>query len=199
MALTELKGSRIGLIGFRAPGFYPCAFDELLLRRSLGLAIDHIGLDELARALDRGDRRQAPHDRFPVIEGGELPAAAVERIERFYGALSSVIQASGHRVIAIRDWPEFFDAEAVGGFWPALGWIQEEGILLAPEGDVNAAVTMALQHNLAGGIPTLVDVGAWDDPESKLLLWNYAGVESRARNPDEIRHCQFGREVEYAL
>ena len=172
MALTELKGSRIGLIGFRTPGFYPCAFDELLLRRSLGLAIDHIGLDELARALDRGDRRQAPHDRFPVIEGGELPAAAVERIERFSGALSSVIQAGGHRVIAIRDWPEFFDAEAVGGFWPALGWIQEEGILLAPEGDVNAAVTMALQHNLAGGIPTLVDVGAWDDPESKLLLWN---------------------------
>jgi L-fucose isomerase-like protein len=198
-ALSALRGSRIGLIGFRAPGFYPCAFDELLLRRTLGLAIDHIGLNVLARALDRGERRQAPRDRFPVIEGGELPAEAVERMERFYGALSSVIQASGHRVIAIKDWPEFFDAEVAGGFWPALGWIQEDGILLAPEGDVNAAVTMALQHNLAGGIPTLVDIGAWDDPESKLLLWHYAGAESLARDPGEIRYCQFGREVEYTF
>jgi L-fucose isomerase-like protein len=198
-ALSALQGSRIGLIGFRAPGFYTCAFDELLLRRTLGLGIDHIGLNELAWALDRGERRQGPRDRFPVIEGGELPAAAVERIERFYAALSSVIQASGHRVIAIKDWPEFFDAEVAGGFWPALGWIQDEGILLAPEGDVNAAVTMALQHNLTGGIPTLVDIGAWDDEESKLLLWHYAGAESLARNPDEIRYCQFGREVEYTL
>lgn len=198
-ALTALQGSRIGLIGFRAPGFYPCAFDELLLRRTLGMAIDHIGLNELERALDRGERRQAPRERFPVIEGGELPASAVERIERFYGALSSVIQASGHRLLAIKDWPEFFDAEAVGGFWPALGWIQDEGILLAPEGDVNAAVTMAFQHKLAGGIPTLVDIGAWDDGESKLLLWHYAGAESLARNQDEIRYCRFGREVEYTF
>jgi hypothetical protein len=70
-----------------------------------------------------------------------------------------------HRGVA-----EFFDAEAVGGFWPALGWIQEDGALLAPEGDVNATVTMAPRHNLAGGILTLVDIAAWDDSESKLLL-----------------------------
>jgi len=198
-ALSALKGSRIGLIGFRAPGFYPCAFDELLLRRTLGLAIDHIGLNELSRELDGGARRESPRDRFPVIEGGELPAEAVERMERFYGTLSKVIEASGHRVIAIKDWPEFFDAEAVGGFWPALGWIQEEGIVLAPEGDVNAAVTMALQHTLTGGIPTLVDIGAWDDEASTLMLWHYAGAESLARDRAEIRYCQFGREVEYTF
>lgn len=198
-ALSALRGSRVGLIGFRAPGFYPCAFDELLLRRTLGVGIDHIGLNELASELARGDCRPAPRQRFPVIEGGELPAAAIERIERFYGALSRVIEASGHRVIAIKDWPEFFDAEAVGGFWPALGWIQEDGVLLAPEGDVNAAVTMALQHNLAGGVPTLVDIGAWDDQPSTLLLWHYAGAESLARDPSEIRYCRFGREVEYTL
>jgi L-fucose isomerase-like protein len=192
-------GSQVGLIGFRAPGFYPCAFDELLLRRKLGLGIEHIGLNELARELGTGERRKAPRETFPVIGGGELPAEAVARIERYYAALSNVVQASGLRVIAIKDWPEFFDAEAVGGFWPALGWIQEDGVVLAPEGDVNAAVTMALQHNLTGGIPTLVDIGAWDDGGSALMLWHYAGAESLARDPDEIRYCEFGREVEYTF
>jgi L-fucose isomerase-like protein len=120
-------------------------------------------------------------------------------MERYYAALSNIVRASGHRVFAIKDWPEFFDAEAVGGFWPALGWIQEEGVVLAPEGDVNAAVTMALQNGLTGGIPTLVDIGAWDDDESTLMLWHYAGAESLARDRAEIRYCEYGREVEYTF
>lgn len=198
-ALSALKGSRIGLVGFRAPGFYPCAFDELLLRRILGVGIDHIGLNELARAWDSGARRKAPRDHFPLIEGGELPKAAVERMERYYGALTSVIRSGGHRVIAIKDWPEFFDAETPGGLWPALGWIQDEGIVLASEGDVNAAVTMALQHQLTGCIPTLVDIGAWHDDDSALLLWHYAGAESLARDASEIRFDRSGREVEFTF
>jgi L-fucose isomerase-like protein len=206
-ALSALWGSRIGLIGFRAPGFYPCAFDELLLRRKLGLAIDHVALSELARELERGERRKAPRDHFPLIKGDApstssgqaLPAEAVERMERYFAALTNLVQASGHGVIAIKDWPEFFAAEVEGGFWPALGWLQEDGIVLAPEGDVNAAVTMALQHNLTGGIPTLVDAGAWDDEASTLLLWHYAGAESLARDQSEIRFDRYGREVEYTF
>jgi L-fucose isomerase-like protein len=198
-SLSALRGSRIGLIGFHAPGFYPCTFDELLLRRTLGLAIDHIALSELARELDRGERRKAPRDRFPLINGGDLPAEAVDRMERYFAALTNVVQASGQSVVAIKDWPEFFEAEVAGGFWPALGWLQEDGILLAPEGDVNAAVTMALQHNLTGGIPTLVDIGAWDDGDSTLLLWHYAGAESLARDQTEIRFDHYGREVEYTF
>jgi L-fucose isomerase-like protein len=199
-SLSALRGSRIGLVGFRAPGFYPCAFDELLLRRTLGLAIDHIGLNELARELAQGERRPAPRDRFPLIDGGHLPPEAVERMERYFAALTHVVRSSGHRLIAIKDWPEFFEAEIAGGFWPALGWLQEEdGIVLAPEGDVNAAVTMALQHNLTGDIPTLVDIGAWDDSDSTLLLWHYGGAESLARDRSEIRFDPFGREVEFTF
>jgi L-fucose isomerase-like protein len=58
---------------------------------------------------------------------------------------------------------------------------------------------MALQHNLTGGIPTLVDIGAWDDETSTLLLWHYAGAESLARDRAEVRFDRFGREVEYTF
>jgi L-fucose isomerase-like protein len=199
MALAALRRTRIGLIGYRAPGFYPCAFDELLLRRVLGVTIDHVGLNELSRELEAGAQRDAPRSSFPIISGGELDADAVGRMERFYGALTNVLQASGHSVIAIKDWPEFFDPDIVGGFWPVLGWIQEDGVVMAPEGDVNGAVTMALQELLTGTIPTLVDVSAWSDDESTLTLWHYGGAESLARDADEIRYGEYGREVEYTF
>lgn len=198
-ALARLASTHIGLIGFRAPGFYPCAFDELQLRRVLGVGIDHIGLNELSRHLTEGARRPAPRSRFPLIAGGELPDAAVERMEQFYGALTAVVRASGRQIIAIKDWPEFFDAEIAGGFWPALGWIQEDGVVLAPEGDVNAAVTMAIEYFLTASTPTLVDISAWDDAASTLTLWHYGGAESLARDPDEIRYCEWGREVEFTF
>ncbi len=44
-----------------------------------------------------------------------------------------------------------------------------------------------------------MDVGAWEDDDSTLLLWHYAGAESLARDPDEIRFDRWGREVEYTF
>lgn len=200
-AVAALGRTRVGLIGFRAPGFYPCAFDELLLRRRLGVAVDHVGLNELSRALEKGARRPAPAGGFPLIGGeGQLPAEAVSRMERFYAALSDVLAESGHHVVAIKDWPEFFDAEAPGGFWPALGWIQEEdGVVLAPEGDVNGAVTMALEKQLTGETPALVDVSAWEDDASTLTLWHYGCSAGLARDRDAIRYGEYGREVAFTF
>jgi L-fucose isomerase-like protein len=44
-----------------------------------------------------------------------------------------------------------------------------------------------------------VDIGAWEDGDSTLLLWHYAGAESLARDQAEIRFDRFGREVEYTF
>jgi L-fucose isomerase-like protein len=77
-AVTTIKQVRIGLIGFRAPGFYPCVFDEVQLRKKMGLPVDHIGLNELERELHTGKRRKAPRDTFPVITGGVLPCTRLD-------------------------------------------------------------------------------------------------------------------------
>ena len=199
LALADLRGLRMGLIGYRAPGFYPCVFDELLLRRKLGIAIQHVGLNEMTRELASAPSRRAPVSDFPTIEGGSQPPAAIAEMERYYGALSRLLETSGHHVFAIKDWPELFDVDAPGGFWPALGWIADDGYLLAPEGDVNGAVTMALLHSLAGKQPFFADISAWDDADSTLTVWHYGGPPSLARSKDEIRYGQEGREVQFTL
>ena len=44
-----------------------------------------------------------------------------------------------------------------------------------------------------------MDISAWDDAASTLTLWHYGGAESLARDPDEIRYCEWGREVEFTF
>lgn len=199
LVLAELQSKRIGLIGFRAPGFYPCVFDELLIRCNFGVGIDHIPLSEVVLELQKGKQKPAPVKQFPRIEGGELPAASVESIEKYYTALGAVLERSGHGLFAIKDWPEIMGLEDPGGIWPGLGWLLDEGYLLAPEGDVNAALTMAILHGLTGSTPFFADISAWDDETNALALWHYGGAPSLASDPQEIRYGEEGREVQFTL
>ncbi|MAT41168.1 MAG: hypothetical protein CL609_02425 [Anaerolineaceae bacterium] len=199
LSLNELRQSRLALIGFRAPGFYPSSFDELLLRRTFGVAMDYIDLGEIKEAFRSGKTKKAPVDSFPAIEGGSLSKVSINMMEQHYAALSSVFEKSGLNLFAIRDWPELFDVEAPAGLWPALGWLQDDGYLIGPEGDVNAAVTMKLGHALTNGTPFFADVSGWKDEDSSLVLWHYGGAPSLAKNKDEILFGMEGREVEFTL
>ncbi len=199
MALAELRRNRIGLVGFRAPGFYPSTFDELLLRRRLGVAVEHIGLNVYTSLLQTSHRKAAPRKTFPMIEGGSLPEETIARIEQAYGALHTLFERSGLRYFAIKDWPELFDAEVAGGLWPALGWVQPDGYTVAPEGDVNGAITMVLEQTMSRRPAFFADISAVDEKSSSLTLWHYGGPESLARSSEEIRYGREGREVQFTL
>jgi len=171
----------------------------LLLRRTFGLAMDYIDLDEVKEAFASQDRKKAPAGRFPVIGGGELGSQAVAMMEQHYAALSHVFEHSGVSLFAIRDWPELFDVEAPAGLWPALGWLQDDGYLIGPEGDVNAAVTMKLGSSLTCGVPFFSDVSGWHDHDSSLVLWHYGGAPSLAKDVADIHYGNEGREVQFTL
>jgi L-fucose isomerase-like protein len=199
VTLNTLKGSRLGLIGFRAPGFYPCVFDEILLRKQFGIGLDHIALSDITQELATAAPKTAPHETFPTIEGGILPPEAVEMMERYYSALTTVLARGNQAVFAIKDWPEIMGLDDPGGIWPALGWLLDDGFLLAPEGDVNSAVTMLMLKRISGNTPFFTDVSVLDAEQSTFLLWHYGGAPSLASDPAEIRFGAEGREVQFTI
>lgn len=200
--LRELRGSTVGLIGFRAPGFYPATFDELLLRRTFGVRVEHIGLQEVTDRVRDGAFKEPPHETFPTVEGGRLGEEAVRWLGRYYGAITETVAAHGLTTVAIKDWPEMapFDPAIPAGAWPALSWLQDEGVNVAPEGDVNGAVTMDLLARLSGGgTPFFADISGFGSADSTAVLWHYGGATNLARNRDEIRFGSDGRELELTL
>lgn len=199
--LSSLRGSVIGLLGYRAPGFYPATFDELLLRRTFGIRVVHLGIQTVTDLVKDGAHRDPPMNNFPTIEGDQLTPEAISWLGRYYGALYGAVAAAGLTAVAVKDWPEMapFDPSIPAGIWPAVSWLQDDGINTAPEGDVNGAVTMQLLNRLSGQAPFFSDISALDESESTLTLWHYGGAPSLARSRDEIRLSQDGRELEFTL
>ncbi len=199
--LASLSGQRVGLLGHRAEGFFPATFDELLLLETFGTRVSFQDLHGVARRLADGVRSSAPHDAYPAIEGGELDADVVRGMETYYGALSGAIEEGGYDLVAVRDWPEIgeFEPGVPGGVWPALSWLQDDGIDVGPEGDVNGAVTVRVAHALSGRQPFFADICAFDEERSTFTLWHYGGATELARDPGEIRFGADGRELEYTL
>lgn len=201
VSLRQLRGSVVGLLGYRAPGFYPATFDELLLRRTLGVRVEHVGIQEVTDRVKSGSFRQPPVSSFPTIEGGQLGQDAVQWLGCYYGAIYDAVSAHDIRAWAIKDWPEMapFNPDIPAGIWPALSWLQDDGYNVAPEGDVNGAVTMELLAALSGNQPFFSDISGFDAQRSTLELWHYGGGTNIARSKDEIRFSEDGRELEFCL
>src|SRR5699024_6190605 len=124
-----------------------------------GIRVEHVGIQEVTDRVRDGVRRTPPATSYPMIEGGELSDAAVDWLSRYYGALHGAVTANGLTTVAVKDWPEMapFDPDIPAGIWPAVSWLQDDGVNVAPEGDVNGAVTMELLNRLTGNVPFFTD------------------------------------------
>lgn len=193
-ALVSLQDVRIGLFGARAPGFYPCAFDETVLRRTFGLAVEHISLHELMEHGEEHPRKPAPAPQVQR-DGTPLDEAVLAQLEQRYWTLSDALERHGHcDAFAIKDWNELW------GIWPQLGWLADDGHVIGVEGDMHGTITMLLNARLTdGAVPFLADVSAFDADADTLTLWHYGGAPSLARSPEDVAIDETGNMVEFGL
>lgn len=61
-------------------------FNGLLLRKKLGVKLDHINLGAIMTELNTNNRKTVPVLSFPTIDGGQLLDEALEMFEKYYAA-----------------------------------------------------------------------------------------------------------------
>jgi len=172
--LRRLRRVRLGLVGYRVPGFYTSTFDEMGLRRLLGVEVHHVTTAELfdvARAVD-------PAVRQAEAQAIRAPAASCtvtdDELDKAGGLMAAFRQiAAKHRLsgFAVKCWPEF---TAHYGIMPCstISRLNDEGLLTACEGDIYGAVTMLIARYLSGRHAMFADFIAIDDARNEGLAWH---------------------------
>ncbi len=175
-AIGAMKELRIGLAGGRVPGFYTSNFDELQLRRELGVTVEVLELLEIVRVGEALEGAELEAAR-KVVKGNAAKVNNVSDKEldlaaRMYGAFAKLAGKYNLSTFAARCWPEFGDFFGIAPC-AVLGMLSNTGYVTSCEGDVTGAVTMKLLEALAGGgIPFFVDLISTDAASNTGVIWH---------------------------
>ena len=172
--LAKLRRVRVGLVGYRVPGFYSSNCDELEMRRCVGVELHHITLAEVYDEATKTD----PAERKKLVEAGCASACRVDVDEAEFDKAAALYLALKHLSakyrldsLAVKCWPEFPTSYGVAACW-ALSRLNDDGVMTSCEGDVYGVVTMLMEHFLTGKTPFFADFVAIDEKENVGIGWH---------------------------
>lgn len=172
--LKRMHRTRVGLVGYRVAGFYPSTFDEVELRKRLGVEVYHVTLAELFDQAQHvaASRREA--EAKALRASAKQCTADPEEIDKT-AALTVAFQELAAKynlgAYAVKCWPEFatyYGVTACG----AMSRLDDSGILAACEGDVYGAVSMLIERDLSGQMPMFADLIAVEEDRNVALAWH---------------------------
>ena len=173
--VRRLRRLRVGLAGQRAPGFYPLAVDELLLRRQIGPELVHIDLSEVFMGEEPTEAEvQAVQEEFLslVDNAGQVPPEKLWKVSRSLAVFRRLMRRYDLDCVAIKCWPEFTDGYGVAAC-STLSRLGGQGLVAGCEGDINGTITSFILQELAGGEPTfLADLVQVEPGGNTGILWH---------------------------
>lgn len=169
---ATLTRAHIGLLGYRADGFFNLDIDEMATYRQTGILIDHFELVEVTSEAAAAEEISVFLSEIGACFncGGisetqrELVAALCVKLEKF-------MKKHELDAVAVRCWPEFAN---LYGCSPcaAMSILQSKGIILGCEGDVEGVMSMLVAASLNEGTPFLADLSQVNTEDDTALLWH---------------------------
>ena len=170
--MVALKSANVGIIGYRADGFFNVGIDELATYKKFGCLVNHYELNDIWSYKESEDAIAFYEEKIKkIFDLKAVNETQVKKVATLASKLKNFMTDKNIRIMAIRCWPEF----AAGfGISPcaAMSLLQDEGYILACEGDIDCGLTM-LCHQAAGAItPFMADLSQVNLEEGTALMWH---------------------------
>lgn len=169
---VAIESSNIGLIGYHAQGFYNVGVDELHLYHELGVLISHYELDDLFSpdcSIEEGDKEEK--ELRSTFDCSKLSDYQVRKVAELIVKAEKFMKMNALDVVAVRCWPEFAKNYGVSPC-AMMSVLQSRGLLLACEGDIEAAISMVAVKAAGENTPFMADLSQVNYHENYALLWH---------------------------
>ena len=170
--IVALRTAHVGLLGYRAHGFFNLSVDDPSLYAATGVLVDHYELSDVftspATAEAIAKREAQLRSVFEV--SGVTPAQVAKVAElsaRFYAFMAN----NKLSALAVRCWPEFARDFGISPC-AAMSLLQSEGRILACEGDLEGALSMLVHQAIGAETPYLFDFSQVDLVQNFALFWH---------------------------
>jgi L-fucose isomerase-like protein len=167
-----LKGTRIGIAGFRADGFFNVGVQDNQVYGALGALTDHYELEDIYRQpVNDGGVSARKEQLAKIFDLSGISAAQAEKVAELSEKLACFYREHKLDALAIRCWPEFARDYGISPC-AAMSLLQSEGLILACEGDIDGALSMLAHKAIGAQTPFLFDFSQVDLKEDYALFWH---------------------------
>ncbi|MBD3307565.1 hypothetical protein GF339_14110 [candidate division KSB3 bacterium] len=168
-----LQGQRLCVVGGRVMGMYTTMVDIMQIKNLFGVEIEHIDTVRVYLAAEQLSPDAVAECRDWLAQTFGNILITDERLDksiRLYLALKQILEADGYRLAAIKCQEEMINCYS--SFCLATSLLNDAGLTLACESDVNAALTMRLLQTASGGIALFGDINHLDFEANALRIVN---------------------------
>ncbi|MDD6302954.1 MAG: hypothetical protein PUA56_06630 [Bacillales bacterium] len=169
---VALNNANLGIVGYRAQGFFNVGVDELHLYKELGVLISHFELNDIfsqpVTEIEIGKEIEFVRRTFDCKK---LNDDQVNLVAKLVVSSEKFMRKNNLDVVAIRCWPEFAKTYGISPC-AMMSILQSRGLLLACEGDVEAALSMIACRAAGEDTPFMADLSQVNLEENYALLWH---------------------------
>lgn len=182
--IKKLKGTVLGLFGYRPTAFYNSSFSESLIRKTFGIRMEETDLKVVFDEMDHVPEEAYEADMKKVGEDyavSHLPEGHLENHSKLYVALKELMKKQAYDFATIKCWPEMGNLHTTP--CAVLGRLADEGINIGCEGDIDAELAQIVQHYLTG-LPTFItDMINIDEEQNIMTFWHCGNPAPSLKNP----------------
>ncbi len=177
---TRLSKMKLGLIGGKPLGMYTTMVDMSQIKSLFGVEIEHVDQYRVFLEAENMDERKV-NEIYNLIKKdfGKIlcPNEKIFRSIRLYHALKKIIAEDKYDFITVKCAEEMLNQYV--SYCLAVALLNDDGIVTACEGDINAALTMQILYMLSGEPVVFADVNDIDLKDNVLRLVNCGAIATR--------------------
>lgn len=182
--VKKLKGTTLGLFGYRPTAFYNSAFNESLIRRTFGIRMEETDLkavfdkmEEIPEELYKKDIEKMEED----YDTRNLPEGHLENHSKLYLALKELMKEQNYDFASIKCWPEMGKLHTTP--CAVLGRMADEGLHIGCEGDVDAELAQIVQYYISQLPVFMTDMINIDEEKNIMTFWHCGNAAPSLQNP----------------
>ncbi len=167
-----LSTAHIGVLGFRAKGFFNLGVYDLNVYKEMGLLVDHYELSDVFNIeINEDDYPQRKEKVKSIFNVSGISEAQLDKVVRLIMKFNRFFQKNNLTAVAVRCWPEFASEYGISPC-AAMSVLQSERRILACEGDLEGAISMIAHSSMGAETPFLFDFSQVNFEENYALLWH---------------------------
>lgn len=171
-AKVALETAHVGIVGYRAHGFFNVGTDDLDLYRKTGILIDHYELSDMfGQEVSEEEIDVEEANLHRLFTTKLVTDRQVRKVAGLCVSMTKFIEKNHLDCLAVRCWPEFAASYGVSPC-ASMSVLQSRGHIIACEGDIEGALSMLVTRALGVETPYLADLSQVDLQENFALMWH---------------------------